>query len=112
MPASVSPLQRRRPATDRPAGAALSDKAKSEAAKRSRQARLPRRPPARAMSPPSTANPAQKGLTGKAIDKVKEVAKSAGDIFSRVPCLPPKGGAKSMGSLPHVAASSPRASRW
>ena len=34
---------------------------------------------------------------------MKEVAKSAGDIFSRVPCLPPKGGAKSMGSLPHVA---------
>src|SRR6202007_437810 len=25
------------------------------------------------------------------------------DIFSRVPCLPPKGGAQSMGSLPHVA---------
>ena len=46
---------------------------------------------------------AQKGVTGKAIDKVKEVAKSAGDIFSRVPCLPPKGGSKSMGSLPHVA---------
>ncbi len=34
---------------------------------------------------------------------MKEVAKSAGDIFSRVPCLPPKGGSKSMGSLPHVA---------
>ena len=51
------------------------------------------------------ANPAQqKSLTARAIDKVKEVAKSAGDIFSRVPCLPPKGGAKSMGSLPHVAA--------
>jgi len=49
--------------------------------------------------------PAQpKSLTAKAIDTVKEVAKSAGDIFSRVPCLPPKGGAKSMGSLPHVAA--------
>jgi lysophospholipase L1-like esterase len=45
-----------------------------------------------------------KSLTSKAIDKVKEVAKSAGDIFSRVPCLPPKGGAQSMGSLPHVAA--------
>src|SRR5437660_12080344 len=45
----------------------------------------------------------QKGLTAKAIDKVKPVAKSASDIFSRVPCLPPKGGAKSMGSLPHVA---------
>src|SRR6202012_3821353 len=51
------------------------------------------------------ANPAQpKSLTSKAIDKVKEVAKSAGDIFSRVPCLAPKGGAQSMGSLPHVAA--------
>jgi lysophospholipase L1-like esterase len=51
-----------------------------------------------------SANPQQqKSLTAKAIDKVKEVAKTAGDIFSRVPCLPPKGGAKSMGSLPHVA---------
>jgi lysophospholipase L1-like esterase len=50
------------------------------------------------------ANPAQqKSLATKTIEKVKEVAKSAGDIFSRVPCLPPKGGAKSMGSLPHVA---------
>jgi lysophospholipase L1-like esterase len=47
--------------------------------------------------------PQQKTLTAKAIEKVKAVAKSAGDIFSRVPCLPPKGGAKSMGSLPHVA---------
>src|ERR1700694_740642 len=50
------------------------------------------------------ANPSQqKSLTAKAIEKVKEVAKSASNIFSRVPCLPPKGGAKSMGSLPHVA---------
>jgi lysophospholipase L1-like esterase len=49
-------------------------------------------------------NPAQpKSLTSKAIEKVKQVAKSAGDIFSRVPCLPPKGAAKTMGSLPHVA---------
>ena len=47
--------------------------------------------------------PQPKSLTAKAIDKVKEVAKSAGDIFSRVPCLPPKGGVKPMGSLPHVA---------
>ena len=45
----------------------------------------------------------QRGLTTRAIDKVKQVAKSAGDIFSRVPCLSPKGGAKAMGSLPHVA---------
>jgi lysophospholipase L1-like esterase len=50
------------------------------------------------------ANPAQqKSLTTKAIEKVKEVAKSAGDIFSRVPCLAPKGGARKMGSLPRVA---------
>jgi lysophospholipase L1-like esterase len=46
----------------------------------------------------------QKSLTSKAVDKVKEVAKSAGDILSRVPCRSPKGGGKSMGSLPHVAA--------
>jgi lysophospholipase L1-like esterase len=53
---------------------------------------------------PDQANPAQpKSLTTRAIEKVKQVAKSASDIFSRVPCLPPKGGAKSMGSLPHVA---------
>ncbi len=49
------------------------------------------------------ANPAQKSLTSKAIEKVKEVAKTAGDIFSRVPCLPPKDGRKRTGSLPHVA---------
>jgi lysophospholipase L1-like esterase len=45
----------------------------------------------------------KKSITTKAIEKVKEVAKSATDIFSRVPCLPPKGGAKAMGTLPHVA---------
>lgn len=45
----------------------------------------------------------QRGLTSRAIDKVKQVAKSATDIFSRVPCLAPKGGSKPMGSLPHVA---------
>jgi len=44
-----------------------------------------------------------KSLTAKAIDTVKQVARSATDIFNRVPCLPPKGGPKSMGSLPHVA---------
>jgi lysophospholipase L1-like esterase len=50
-----------------------------------------------------TKPPAQKSLTAKAIEKVKEVAKSASDIFSRVPCLSPKGSAQSVGSLPHVA---------
>ena len=98
--------------------AALSDAAKSDAAKPEAG-----KPEAAKTSPQTTTgatggnvaatnqanqaqqNPAQpKSLTGRAIDKVKEVAKSAGDIFSRVPCLPPKGGAKSMGSLPHVAA--------
>ena len=49
------------------------------------------------------ANPSQKSITTKAIEKVKEVAKSASDIFNRVPCLPPKGGARKLGSLPHVA---------
>src|SRR5258707_7254103 len=50
------------------------------------------------------ANPSQqKSLAAKTIEKVKEVAKSAGGIFSRVPCLPPRGGAKSMGALPQVA---------
>jgi lysophospholipase L1-like esterase len=44
-----------------------------------------------------------KTLTTTAIDKVRAAAKSAADIFSRVPCLPPKGGAQSLGSLPHVA---------
>jgi lysophospholipase L1-like esterase len=45
----------------------------------------------------------QRTLAARAIDKVKEAARSASDIFNRVPCLAPKGRAKSMGSLPHVA---------
>jgi lysophospholipase L1-like esterase len=50
-------------------------------------------------------NPSQqKSPATKAIEKVKEAAKSASDIFSRVPCLPPKGGVKPMGTLPRVAA--------
>ena len=49
------------------------------------------------------ANPAQKSIAARAVDKVKEAAKSASDMFSRVPCLPPKGGYQKMGSLPHVA---------
>ncbi|HLZ06249.1 MAG TPA: GDSL-type esterase/lipase family protein [Bradyrhizobium sp.] len=58
--------------------------------------------PATAAGDPSTP-PAQKTLTAKAIDKVKQVAKHASDIFSRVPCLPPKGDVNPLGSLPHVA---------
>jgi lysophospholipase L1-like esterase len=48
-------------------------------------------------------NAAPKGFAGKAIDKVKQVAKSAADIFNRVPCLRPKGGINPVGTLPRVA---------
>jgi lysophospholipase L1-like esterase len=57
--------------------------------------------PADQAQPANQAQP--KSLTDKAIEKVKQVAKSASDIFSRVPCLPPKGAPRSVGSLPHVA---------
>ncbi|WP_439358977.1 SGNH/GDSL hydrolase family protein [Bradyrhizobium sp. DASA03007] len=68
----------------------------------------PAQPADPASAPPSqttvaATSPDQRGIAARAIDKVKEVAKSAGDIFSRVPCLPPKGGSKAMGTLPHVA---------
>jgi lysophospholipase L1-like esterase len=78
--------------------AANSDAAKSDAAKS--DATKP------AVSQPTGASdPAQqKSLATQAIEKMKQAAKSASDIFGRVPCLPPKGGATSMGSLPHVAA--------
>jgi lysophospholipase L1-like esterase len=49
------------------------------------------------------ADAAKRGVAAKAINKVKEVAKSATDILSRVPCRAPKGGMKAMGALPHVA---------
>lgn len=48
-------------------------------------------------------DPAQQNAAAKAIDKAREVVKSAGDIFARVPCQSPKGVSKAMGSLPHVA---------
>jgi len=97
MPASVSPLL----AQTAPQQAALSDNAKTEN-KTEKKPSAESAPPQ--AQPTAVANPAaQKGITGKAIDKVKEVAKSAGDIFSRVPCQSPKGVSRSMGSLPHVA---------
>ncbi|ANW04777.1 SGNH/GDSL hydrolase family protein [Bradyrhizobium icense] len=99
--ASVSPLHAQTASQQTGQQAALSDGAKAEnnpEKQPSAEGALPQAAPA------ATGNPAaQKGVTGKAIDKVKEVAKSAGDIFSRVPCLPPKGASKSMGSLPRVA---------
>jgi lysophospholipase L1-like esterase len=51
----------------------------------------------------TAASPVQKSIAERAADRVKQAAKSASDIFARVPCLPPKGGYRKMGSLPHVA---------
>jgi lysophospholipase L1-like esterase len=91
--------------------AALSGGVKSEALKSDTAKSDTANAPASQPGAPGTvaavdpANPSQqKSLTTRAIEKVKQVAKSANDIFSRVPCLPPKGGAQSMGTLPHVAA--------
>ena len=104
-PASVLPLHAQAAPQQTAQQAALSDTAK--AGNKPENKTDPK--PSAESAPPqaattAVANPtAQKGITGKAIDKVKEVAKSAGDIFSRVPCLPPKGASKSMGSLPRVA---------
>jgi lysophospholipase L1-like esterase len=83
--------------------AALSDSAKSDNARPSLSQTTTGAGNGAAAAPDQANATPSKSLTAKAIDKVKEVAKSASDIFSRVPCLPPKGGAKSMGSLPHVA---------
>ena len=98
IPVLVLPLHAQTAPQQTAQQAALSDNAKTEN-------KAEKKPPVESAPPPAAAaNPAaQQGITGKAIDKVKEVAKSAGDIFSRVPCLPPKGSSKSMGSLPHVA---------
>jgi lysophospholipase L1-like esterase len=58
-------------------------------------------PSATQMQPDSQARP--KSLADKAIEKVQQVAKTASDIFSRVPCLPPKGAPRTVGSLRRVA---------
>ncbi len=113
MPAALLPLNAQTP----PQQAALSDTARPQADNRPQADKAPadnRAQTGAGVEPATPAmtgtgnmaavNPsAQKGVAGRAIDKVREVAKSATDIFSRVPCLPPKGGSKSMGSLPHVA---------
>jgi lysophospholipase L1-like esterase len=101
MLAPVSPLHAQTPPQQTAQQAALADHAKTES-------RTEKKPPAESAPPQSTQTvavspAAPKGITGQAIDKVKEVAKSAGDIFNRVPCLPSKGVSKSMGSLPRVA---------
>jgi lysophospholipase L1-like esterase len=99
-PASIPPARAQAAQSAAPSDGAKSDSSKSETA---RSAAL-QTTGASNLASVDQANPSQqKSLTAKAVDKMKQVAKSASDIFSRVPCLPPKGGAKSMGSLPHVA---------
>ncbi|MCX7307967.1 MAG: SGNH/GDSL hydrolase family protein, partial [Afipia sp.] len=53
--------------------------------------------------PASIASEPKKSLATKTIETVKNVAVLAGDIFTRVPCLPAKGIASSSGTLPRVA---------
>jgi lysophospholipase L1-like esterase len=76
--------------------AALSDSAKPTASP------VPGTGNVASIDQPNSSQP--KSLASKAVEKVSEPAKAAGDIFSRVPCLPPKGGVKPMGTLPRVAA--------
>ena len=98
-PVLLTPMANAQAAQQVTQQAALSDGAKSEEAKVS--APQISATDVQPVDQPNLSQP--KSITTKAIEKVKQVAKSASDIFSRVPCLPPKGGAKSMGSLPHVA---------
>jgi lysophospholipase L1-like esterase len=58
-------------------------------------------PPAAAAK--SDAPAQQKGLTTRAIEAAKSAAQGAGDILTRVPCLPAKGLKEIPGSLPRVA---------
>ena len=104
-PASTSLLHAQTAPQPAAQQAALADHAKTDKTDNNAE----KKPSGEAAPPQSTqttaaVNPAAHApLTSKAIEKVKEVARSAGDIFNRVPCLPSKGASKSMGSLPRVA---------
>jgi lysophospholipase L1-like esterase len=101
-PLSVQPLRAQTAQQAALSGGHKADAPKPEAAKPAENATAGAATPATTVAvDPNT--PAQKGVATKAIEKVKEVAKSAGEIFARVPCQSPKGTSKSMGSLPHVA---------
>jgi lysophospholipase L1-like esterase len=108
MPASTLPARAQTSQQATLSDSAKSDTSKADASRSSAsKADASRSPASQAtgnVAAADHANPAQqKNLTTKAIERIKEAAKSAGDIFSRVPCLPPKRGARRMGSLPHVA---------
>jgi lysophospholipase L1-like esterase len=80
--------------------AALSPGAKAD----SKKPDVAAAPPAAATAADAAGAADSRSAAARAIDKVKQVAKSASDIFHRVPCLQPKGVPNTMGSLPHVAA--------
>jgi lysophospholipase L1-like esterase len=74
----------------------------------------PATPPEQSAAPPASTSglatsanqpnsPQPKTIAARAFDTVKQAARSASDIFSRVPCSAPMGGVSPMGSLPHVA---------
>src|SRR5439155_23970032 len=74
--------------------ATLSDGAKAEAPKpeagKSEAAKPAEAPATGAGSNTATqGQPGQKGIAARTVDKVKEAARSASDMFARVPCLPP-----------------------
>jgi lysophospholipase L1-like esterase len=104
-PASTSLLHAQTAPQHAAQQAALADHAKAETKTDNNAEKKPSAEPAPPQSTQTAAvNPAaQAPLTSKAIEKVKQVARSAGDIFNRVPCLPSKDASKSMGSLPRVA---------
>jgi lysophospholipase L1-like esterase len=106
LPAHAEAIQQAAIAHNAKPDGAKSDAANSDAAKPDTAKLGVSQPPgAGGAAPGDQAAPApQKSLATQAIEKMKQAAKSASDIFGRVPCLPPKGGATSMGSLPHVAA--------
>jgi lysophospholipase L1-like esterase len=58
---------------------------------------------AAAHGPSASAEPAAPSTTSKAIANVKRAASNATDIFRRVPCLSPKGVAKTVRALPRIA---------
>src|SRR5581483_3290480 len=104
------------------AGSASLDVARAETAQPVQTAAAPASSPSQPAAPPEQSSapaaatsgaatsgnqanpPPQKTIAARAVDTVKQVAKSASDIFSRVPCSAPKGGVPAMGSLPDVAA--------
>jgi lysophospholipase L1-like esterase len=103
-PASLTVAGAETPQSVQTAAAPTSAPAPAQPANPPDQSAAPATPTSGVATGGDPTNPAQqKTIAARAVDTVKQVAKSAGDIFSRVPCSAPKGGVPAMGSLPHVA---------